>query len=130
MSRPTETYSVTRNNEDRTKDSLYPLESTMTLMNPTAKVAPSAKMTPERKACDRAFALACQYSGGQDLVEEMVAADYWPLGKWNPEFRMEYVKLPVFGPAEGLPFPRFGLELKEGESPRPSPLMLKRGRVR
>lgn len=74
-------------------------------------------MTPKREACDRAFALACPYSGGQDLVEEMVAVNYWPLGRRNPEFRIELVSLHIFGPAKGLPFPRFGLELKEGENP-------------
>jgi len=28
-----------------------------------------------RKACDKDFALSCRYSEGQDLVEEMVAAN-------------------------------------------------------
>ena len=33
-------------------------------------------VSPAREACDRAFALACRYSGGRDLVEEIMASDY------------------------------------------------------
>jgi hypothetical protein len=72
-------------------------------------------MTPEREACDRAFALACHYFRGQDLVEEMVASNYWPLGKRNLEFRIEMVNVPVYGPAGGVPVPRFNRELPANE---------------
>jgi len=41
-------------------------------MKPVYKVDPSSKVTEEHKACDKAFAMACHYSGGRDLVEEMV----------------------------------------------------------
>jgi tRNA isopentenyl-2-thiomethyl-A-37 hydroxylase MiaE len=40
------------------------------------KVAPSSEITPHRQACDKAFALVCRYSGGRDLVEEMVATKF------------------------------------------------------
>ena len=50
------------------------------------------------------------------MVEEMVAADYWPLGRRTTEFTIEMVQVPVFGPPEGLPFPRFRAGLLEGET--------------
>ncbi|XP_021301870.1 uncharacterized protein LOC110429740 [Sorghum bicolor] len=46
----------------------------------------------------------------------MVAADYWPLGRRTDEFTIEMVQVPVFGPPEGLPFPRFGAGLPEDET--------------
>jgi hypothetical protein len=82
----------------------YPMASVMSEMKPLSKVAPSEEMTPERVACDRAFALACRYSGGRDLVEVMVASNYWPLDKRNLEFRIEMVNIPVYGLASGVPF--------------------------
>jgi hypothetical protein len=64
-----------------------------------------------------AFALACHYSGGWDLVEEMVASNCWLLGKLRPSFKIEMVNIPIYGPVKGVPFPWFGIELTEGESP-------------
>jgi hypothetical protein len=61
--------------EDGTKIVRYPLASVMSEMKPLSKVAPGEEMMPEREACDRAFALACRYSRGRDLVEEMVASN-------------------------------------------------------
>jgi hypothetical protein len=61
--------------EDGTKVVRHPLASVMSDMKPLSKVALSEEMTPEREAHDRAFALACQYSRGRDLVEEMVASN-------------------------------------------------------
>ena len=43
-----------------------------------------------------------------------MASNYWPLGKNNPAFQLEQVKVPVFGPEAGIPFPRFGQPLWEG----------------
>jgi hypothetical protein len=80
-------------------------------MKPLSKVTPSKEMTPEREACTKAFALACRYSKGLDLVEEMVVSDYWPLGKRNLEFHIELVNVLVYGPTSGVPFPRFHHEL-------------------
>jgi hypothetical protein len=84
-------------------------------MKPLSKITPSEEMTPEREACDRAFSLACRYSGGRDLVEEMVASNYWPLGKRNLELTIELVNIPIYGIAEGVPFPCFDRELPIGE---------------
>jgi hypothetical protein len=40
-------------------------------------------------------------------VEEMVASNYWPLGKRNPEFSIDMVNVPVYGPAKGGSLPVF-----------------------
>jgi hypothetical protein len=109
------TYSVNRTFDDGTKVVCYPMASVMSEMKPLLKVAPSEEMTPEREAYDRAFALACHYFRGRDLVEEMVVSNYWPLGKRNPEFRIEIVNVLVYGPAGGVPFPRFNRELPANE---------------
>jgi len=55
-----QTFGITTTYEDRKKSTRYPLASIMTEMKPLAKVNPRDEMTPEREACDRAFALACQ----------------------------------------------------------------------
>jgi hypothetical protein len=52
-------------------------------MRPLVKVSPPEERTLERKASDKAFALACHYSKGWDLVEEMVACNF--LAAWEEE---------------------------------------------
>jgi hypothetical protein len=79
----------------------------MSDMTPLAKVISPAERTPQREACDRAFDLVCRYSRGQGLVEEMVASNFWPPRKRKEAFHIEMVQVPVFGPVEGLPLPRF-----------------------
>ena len=49
------------------------------------------------------------------MVEEMVAANCWPLGRNRPAMTIEMVSLPVFGEGIGVLFPRFGFE-KEGHA--------------
>ena len=105
--------------DDGRVDKLYPYASKMKELKPFSKVHPSSPMSEERLACDKAFALACCYSRGRDLVEEMVAADYWPLGRRTDEFTIEMVQVPVFGPSEGLSFPRFRAGLPVGETKEP-----------
>jgi hypothetical protein len=94
---------------------VYPYASKMREMKPLSKVDPSVDQSEERKSCDKAFALACRYSGGLDLVEEMATSDFWLLGHQNEDFKIEIVQVPVFGPVEGLPFPRFERELGEDQ---------------
>ena len=77
----------------------------MTEMKPLTKVNPSEEMTPQREAYDKAFALACRYSRGHDLVEEMVASNCCPLRKSRHSFKIEKVNIPVYGPTERVPFP-------------------------
>jgi hypothetical protein len=87
-------------------------------MKPLAKVTPSEEVTPEREAYNRAFALACRYSRGRDIIEEMVASNCWPVGKGQPSFTIEMVNVPIYGPTDGVPFPRFEIELNKGEDPK------------
>ena len=76
-----QTFSITSTHEDGKKVTRYPLASVVIELKPLTKVAPSSEITPHRQACDKAFALDCRYFGGCDLMEEMVAARFWPLGK-------------------------------------------------
>jgi len=85
------TSSMTHTYVDGSMETLCPLAFIMCNMTPLAKVNPPAERTIEREACDRAFALACRYSGGRDLVEEMVASNFWPLGKRSDAFHIEMV---------------------------------------
>jgi len=114
------TLAASKTMEDGSVDKVYPYASEMKELRPIYKVDPSKQLSEEqleaRLACDKAFALACRHSGGRDLIEEMVAADYWPLGRRTDEFTIEMVQVLVFGPSEGLPFPRFGAGLPEGET--------------
>lgn len=54
----------------------YPFASTMEEMKPSAQVRPPAVIDTEPAACDAAFAKACRFSGGCDLV----ALGFGPLG--------------------------------------------------
>jgi len=110
------TPAVSKTLEDGSVDKVYPYASQMKELKPFSKVDPSQPMSEERLACDKAFALACRHFGGLDLVEEMVAADYWPLGRRTDKFTIEMVQVPVFGPPEELPFPRFHAGLPEDET--------------
>jgi hypothetical protein len=113
-----ETYGVTCTHDDGTKNTHYPLASVVSEMKPLAKVTPSEEVTPEREAYNRAFALACRYSRGRDIIEEMVASNCWPVGKGQPSFTIEMVNVPIYGPTDGVPFPRFEIELNKGEDPK------------
>ena len=44
-------------------------------MAPHTRMDPLEEMSPARKACDRAFVATCRYSGGRDLVEEIMASN-------------------------------------------------------
>ena len=68
------TSGVTSTDSEGKKHTRYPLVSVMTLMKPSTQEIPRPEVKEGREACDRAFALACRYSGGRDLVEEMVAS--------------------------------------------------------
>lgn len=59
------------------KHTRYLLASIMTPMKPLTQGTPGVKVVEGRKACDKAFAMAYCYSGGHDLVEEMVASKCW-----------------------------------------------------
>ena len=59
-----QTFGITTTHEDGKKSTRFPLASVMTEMKPLTKFNPSGEMTLQREACDKAFALACRYSGG------------------------------------------------------------------
>lgn len=54
----------------------YPFASTMGVMRPSTHVKPPVEVDTAREVCDAAFAKACRYFGGRDLVEEMVASKF------------------------------------------------------
>jgi hypothetical protein len=93
----------------------YPLASKMSLLVAERRVQP--KMTEGRKACEKAFELACRFSSGRDLVEEFLAADIWPLcfGSWK-DCKFRKVALPLYGTDEPVYFPVFGLTRPKGKS--------------
>ena len=66
-----------------------PFASTMGDMKPSTRVRLPAEIDDAQAACDAAFAKACRYSGGRDLVEEMVASNFWPLGKNSHLIRLK-----------------------------------------
>ena len=70
------TYRVRSTTEDGVEASEYPLTSRMEEMAPHMRVDPPKEASPVREACDQAFAAACRYSGGRDLVEEIMASNY------------------------------------------------------
>jgi hypothetical protein len=58
--------------------------------------------------------LAITIVGGRDVIEEFVAAVVWPISYgWAPT---EIVTFNVNWAIQEVPFPRFGLQLKEGQS--------------
>jgi hypothetical protein len=92
--------------DDGMVETIWPLASVMSDMSLLSRVHPPTEVTPEIP-----LFLVCQYSRGRDLVEEMVAANFWQLERRNDSIRIEMIHVPIFGPAEGLPFPRFDHEL-------------------
>jgi len=88
----------------------WPLAFKRGEMDPFTRVEPTGAMDAERLKCDEAFGKACRYSSGRDLVEEMVAASFWPLEKRAKPLVLKKMRLPVFGSAEGEYVPCFGFQ--------------------
>ena len=80
------TYGVRGTTEDGAEVVEYPLTSRMEDMALHTRVDPPKEKSPARKACDRAFAAACRCSEGHDLVEEIMASNYWPWVRTNRPF--------------------------------------------
>jgi hypothetical protein len=58
--------------------------------------------------------LASTILGGCDVIEEFVAAEIWPISHgWAPT---EIVNFNMNWATQQVPFPRFGLRLKEGQT--------------
>jgi hypothetical protein len=64
--------------------------------------------------CGSAFHLASTILGGRDIIEEFVAARVWPISSgWSPT---EIVYFNVNLAAQKVPFPKFGIKLREDQS--------------
>jgi hypothetical protein len=66
------------------------------------------------RSCESAFHLASTILGGRDIIEEFVAARIWPISNgWSP---VEIVHYNVNWADRQVPFPKFGIKLREGQS--------------
>jgi hypothetical protein len=66
------------------------------------------------RSCENAFHLASTIIGGRDIVEEFVAARIWPISYgWAP---IEIAHFNVNWATQQVPFPKFGVKLREGQS--------------
>jgi hypothetical protein len=66
------------------------------------------------RSCENAFHLASTILGGRDIIEEFVAARVWPISNgWSPT---ELVYYNVNWADQKVPFPKFGIKLREGQS--------------
>jgi hypothetical protein len=64
--------------------------------------------------CESAFHLASTILGGRDIIEEFVDARVWPISSgWSPT---EIVYFNVNWAAQEVPFPKFGIKLRENQS--------------
>jgi hypothetical protein len=64
--------------------------------------------------CESAFHLASMILGGRDIIEEFTTAQVWPISYgWAPT---EIVNFNVNWVAQEDPFPRFSLQLRDGQS--------------
>jgi hypothetical protein len=66
------------------------------------------------KSCENSFFLASTILGGHDVIKEFVATEVWPLSEgWKLS---EIISLDVDWASQKVPFPRFNLRLKDGQS--------------
>jgi hypothetical protein len=66
------------------------------------------------RSCENAFHLASTILGGCGIVEEFTAARIWPISYgWAPT---EIVNFNVHWAAQEVPFPKFGLQLRDGQN--------------
>jgi hypothetical protein len=66
------------------------------------------------RICENAFHLASTILGGRDVIEEFVAARIWPISYgWAPT---EIVNFNVNWEAQEVPFPKFGIQMRDGQS--------------
>jgi hypothetical protein len=66
------------------------------------------------RSCENVFHLASTILGGCDIIEEFTAAQIWPISYgWAPT---EIVNFNVNWATKEVPFPKFGLQLRDGQS--------------
>jgi hypothetical protein len=66
------------------------------------------------RSCENAFQLASTIIGGRDIVEEFVAARIWPI--YYGWALTEIAHFNINWAAQQVPFPKFGIKLREGQS--------------
>jgi hypothetical protein len=90
----------------------YPLYSPIEAVTATC-TAPYNHQAVGFRNCESAFHLASTILGGRDVIEEFIATEVWPISHgWAPT---EIVTFNVNWVTQEVPFPRFGLHLKEGQ---------------
>jgi hypothetical protein len=66
------------------------------------------------RSCENVFHVASTILGGREIVEEFVAAQIWPISYgWAPS---EIVQFNVNWASQEVPFLKFGIKLREGQS--------------
>jgi hypothetical protein len=76
------------------------------------------------RSCENAFDLVSTILGGCYIIEEFVAARIWPISYgWAPTKIMNFN---VNWAAQEVPFPKFGLQLRDGQSADDFMLEIKR----
>jgi hypothetical protein len=76
------------------------------------------------KSCENAIHLASTIIGGRDIVEEFVAARIWSISYgWAPA---EIAHFNFNWAAQQVPFPKFGIKLREGQSAKDFMLEIER----
>lgn len=109
------TSSLNTKDKHGNKDICYPLASTMEEMRPSMRL--TTKIDAAWEAYDVAFATTCHYFRGRDLMEEMVAANFCPIGKEHrPKMTLKRLMLLVFGETEGVLSLHFGLKRDKGKT--------------
>jgi hypothetical protein len=72
------------------------------------------KNAADFESCENAFLLASTNIGGRDVIEEFFAANIWPIfAGWQPA---SMIHLTMDWATQRVPFPRFNVQLKEGQS--------------
>jgi hypothetical protein len=91
----------------------HPLCSPIEALTATC-IAPYNHRAVGFRSCENAFHLAGTILGGRDIIEEFVSVELWSISYgWAPT---EIVGFNVNWAAQEVPFPRFGLQLKDGHS--------------
>jgi hypothetical protein len=66
------------------------------------------------RSCENVFHLASTILGGRDIIQEFVAARIWPIScGWAPT---EIINFNVNWTTQEVPFPKFGTQLRDGQS--------------
>jgi hypothetical protein len=90
----------------------YPLYSPIEAVTATCTASYNHQTVGFRN-CESAFHLASTIFGGRDVIEEFIATEVWSISHgWAPT---EIVTFNVNWVTQEVPFPRFGLHLKEGQ---------------